>query len=140
MKRILLVGVAALALVGTASAADLAVKAPVANVPAFTWTGCYLGANGGWLGGRDIYHTERRYGFYEVEDFYASTSNPASFSSNESAGTFGGQFGCQFQTGSWVIGGEWDWNWAGLKEDTTLSYPDTYYNSPLTKSALADSV
>ena len=58
MKRILLAGVAALALGGTAFAADLAVKAPVAYVPLFTWTGCYLGANGGWIGGRDGYRTE----------------------------------------------------------------------------------
>jgi outer membrane immunogenic protein len=114
MKRILLTAVAALALVGTASAADLAVKAPVAFVPVFTWTGCYLGANGGWIGGKDDYNTNNLYdgSIYDVK----------SFSSNESAGTFGGQFGCQFQTGSWVIGGEWDWNWTGLKEDNYLRY------------------
>ena len=38
-------------------------------------------------------------------------------------GTAGGQFGCQVQLGSWVIGGEWDWNWAGLAEDSTWSTP-----------------
>ena len=56
MKRILLASVAALGLVGTASAADLAV-APVAYVPVFTWTGCYLGANGGWISEKSTYNT-----------------------------------------------------------------------------------
>ena len=59
MKRILLASVAALGLAGTASAADLAVQAP-AVVPLFTWTGCYLGINGGWIGGNDDYTTSRR--------------------------------------------------------------------------------
>ena len=54
MKRILLASVAALGLAGTASAADLAVKAPPL-VPVFTWSGCYLGANAGWIGGNDAY-------------------------------------------------------------------------------------
>ena len=64
MKRILLASVAALGLAGTASAADLAVRAPV-PVPLFSWTGCYLGINGGWIGGNDDYATSRRilYGF-----------------------------------------------------------------------------
>ena len=121
MKRMLLAGVAALGLIGAASAAYLAVKAPVAYVPVFTWSGCYLGANGGWIGGRDDYDTYRWY--YDHGDYIRF---PRSFSSNESAGTFGGQFGCQFQSGSWEIGGEWDWNWSGLTEDTTLSYLNSH--------------
>src|SRR5271157_1598836 len=58
MKRILLASIAALGLAGTASAADLAVRAPV-PVPLFTWTGCYLGINGGWNGGNDKISTSR---------------------------------------------------------------------------------
>lgn len=123
MKRILLASVAALGLAGTASAADLAVKAPVVYAPVFTWTGCYLGINGGWIGGNDDYTTSRQ-GALAGEG-----STPAdvallthSYSSNESAGTAGGQFGCQAQLGSWVIGGEWDWNWSGLKEDNYFQY------------------
>ena len=59
MKRILLASVAALGLAGTASAADLAVRAPV-PVPLFSWTGCYLGINGGWIGSNNDYSTSRR--------------------------------------------------------------------------------
>lgn len=51
MKRIVLVSIATAALsigaLPTASAADMPVKAPVAVAPAFSWTGCYIGANTG---------------------------------------------------------------------------------------------
>ncbi|MEZ5787200.1 MAG: outer membrane beta-barrel protein [Xanthobacteraceae bacterium] len=123
MKRILLASVAALGLAGTASAADLAVKAPVVYAPVFTWTGCYLGINGGWIGGKDDYTSHAVYdpaGFTLAQ--VAASQN--TYSSDDSAGTAGGQFGCQTQIGSWVIGGEWDWNWSGLKEDNTYYYAD----------------
>jgi len=49
MKRTLLISISlALSFAGSAAAADLPVKIPIAApVPAFTWTGCYLGANAG---------------------------------------------------------------------------------------------
>src|SRR5260370_13591727 len=60
MKKILLGSVATGALVaaGSASAADLgprpAYKAPpvAAPVPVFSWTGCFVGAHGGWGWGK----------------------------------------------------------------------------------------
>ncbi len=55
MKKLLLVGTAVggLALVETALAADLPVKAPPPMVaPAFTWTGCYLGGHVGGAAGQ----------------------------------------------------------------------------------------
>jgi outer membrane immunogenic protein len=132
MKRILLASVAALGLAGTASAADLAVRAPV-PVPLFSWTGCYLGINGGWIGGNDDYATSRRT-LYPYGD--PSGAQPAdvallshSYSANQSSGTFGGQFGCQYQAGWLVIGGEWDANWSGLKEDNYFAYPQTTWVS-----------
>lgn len=123
MKRILLASVAALGLVGTASAADLAVKAPVVYAPLFTWTGCYLGANGGWVGSDESYKTYYA-GIAPDVSAAASALTSNTYSPKDSAGTVGGQFGCQFQAGSWVIGGEWDWNWSGLKEDNTFYYGD----------------
>ena len=135
MKRILLASVAALGLAGTASAADLAVRAPV-PVPLFSWTGCYLGINGGWIGGNDDYATSRR--VFTGPGFTPEFATPAdnallahSYSSNDSSGTFGGQFGCQYQAGWLVIGGEWDANWSGLKEDNYFSYgPITWVSNP----------
>jgi hypothetical protein len=54
VRKILLAGVTALGLPGTASAADFAL-ATTAPTPLFTWTGCYLGSNGGWIAGGDKY-------------------------------------------------------------------------------------
>ena len=57
-KKKLLIAIAMLgAAAGSAGAADLArpiYKAPiVAAVPAFSWTGCYIGAHGGYGWGRN---------------------------------------------------------------------------------------
>ena len=136
MKRILLASVAALGLAGTASAADLAVRAPV-PVPLFSWTGCYLGINGGWIGSNDDYSTSRRVLFPGLDPdnivFGAQPVDSAllsrSYSSNESGGTLGGQAGCQYQWGWFVLGGEWDANWSGLKEDNSFFYPATRWVS-----------
>lgn len=125
MKRILLASVAALGLAGTASAADLAVKAPVVYAPAFTWSGCYLGINGGWIGSDESYAS--RYSTFDppnAAQLAASAESHNTYSPKESAGTAGGQFGCQAQLGSWVIGGEWDWNWTGLAEDNVHFNPN----------------
>ena len=50
MKRILLIGTSIVALAVPAMAADLPVKAPpmMAPAPVFTWTGFYVGINGGY--------------------------------------------------------------------------------------------
>ena len=136
MRKILLASVAALGLAGTASAADLAVRAPLAPVPLFSWTGCYLGINGGWIGGRDEYTTGLDW--YGASLIGAELDTPAdrnllrhSYSSDTSGGTFGGQFGCQYQWGWFVLGGEWDANWSGLKEDNVFTYnPVPYVSNP----------
>jgi outer membrane immunogenic protein len=131
MRKVLLASVAALGFAGTASAADLAVRAPV-PVPLFSWTGCYLGINGGWIGGRDEYATSRTV----FPGFLPEIATPAdnaklahSYSSDQSGGTLGGQFGCQYQAGWFVIGGEWDANWSSLKDDNYVSYPATTWVS-----------
>jgi outer membrane immunogenic protein len=151
MKKILLASVAALGLAGSASAADMAVKAPPL-VPVFSWTGCYLGVNGGWIGGRDEYSHSTYVGALPriinnttnviIEDVANNTTigpgqnstitynqviDPYSHSSNASAGTAGGQFGCQYQSGAFVLGGEWDFNWSGLKEDHTATYGSAFW-------------
>ena len=57
MKKILLAsiaGAAALMAIAPANAADLGLYAtPLARVPVFTWTGCYIGGNVGWGWGRE---------------------------------------------------------------------------------------
>ncbi len=109
MKRSLLASVSVLALsFGALSfgalAADLPTrpaptyKAPIA-VPAWSWTGFYLGINGGGVWHRAKAHT-------------SDTAPSDDFSTlNSSGGTFGGQVGVNWQLQHLVLGVEADWNW-----------------------------
>jgi outer membrane immunogenic protein len=83
-----------------AGAADMAVKAPPPPPqPIFSWTGFYVGGNigGGW--GHNNW-TDTRF----LRNF-----------NNGNNGVFigGGQIGGNYQIGQFVIGGEWDFDWAG---------------------------
>src|SRR5712692_159122 len=132
MKKILLGSVATGALVaaGSASAADLgprpAYKAPpiVAPVPAFSWTGCFVGAHGGYGWGRkDVTATaltHGRNGITHVDD-------RRSGSIDTHGAIFGGQIGCDYQfAGNWVLGIQWDFAGANLVgANDTLSAEDT---------------
>ena len=55
MKKIVAAAaaVAAFGFVGAASAADMAVKAPIYRAPPFSWTGCYVGLDVGYAWERD---------------------------------------------------------------------------------------
>src|SRR5260370_25537982 len=63
MKKLLLgcVPLAALAAIGSATAADLPVRKAPPVVPAFSWTGCYLGGyvGGAWQGGGGATFTDQ---------------------------------------------------------------------------------
>ena len=93
MKKISLASMALAALmVSPAFAADLPRKAPppvVVPAPVYTWTGCYIGANIGWV------KAERSVEIYDEEVFSRSVNG----------GAFGGQIGCDYQFATnWVIG------------------------------------
>ena len=107
MKKYLLASVAALGLVaaGAASAADLPsrkgpVVAPV-YVPAFTWTGFYVGANAGYGWGN-----VNANGFANVGDLDGFVG--------------GGQVGYNYQMGQFVVGLEADLQGADLSTGSTL--------------------
>ena len=98
MKKLLL-ATSCLALTSTASlAADLPMsmpaKAPVVAAPIFTWTGCYLGAHAG-----------------------AGTMNTSNVEGtlNGTGAVAGGQLGCNYQDGNWVIGLEGEGYWSGVR-------------------------
>src|SRR5262249_46815256 len=79
------------------NAADLArpvYKAPP-PVPVFSWTGCFVGAHGGWGWGKK-----------EVSEvFTSSTTSSRSTTLDTSGALFGGQVGCDYQfSGNWVVG------------------------------------
>jgi outer membrane immunogenic protein len=107
MKRLFAAGVALLALAGTAAAADL--YAPHYNgpppaaypVPLFTWTGFYLGVNGGGA-------------------FGSSTWDTAG-SITTSGGVVGGTVGYNYQINHFVIGAEADIDWVGISATTTTA-------------------
>lgn len=101
-KMLLLASVSTVALIfaGNANAADLPRKAPpmVALAPAFSWTGCYVGAHVGWGWGR------QNVGQTAISSTGAS-SGVRGASLDSSGGLFGGQVGCNYQfAGNWVVG------------------------------------
>jgi outer membrane immunogenic protein len=113
MKHILMFA-GALALLGgsQALAADLPQPAPIPKAPAayvpapvFSWTGFYLGINGGYGFGQSNW----------TDPFNGSTGN-----FNTSGFLIGGTLGANYQIGSFVIGleGDGDWNDA---DGTTFS-------------------
>jgi outer membrane immunogenic protein len=98
MKKILLAALMAGA-ASSAMAADLPTrKAPpapqvYAAPPVFSWTGFYVGVNGGWGGGAN------------GGDFGGPTG-----------GLVGGTVGYNYQVGQFVGGLEGDWDWADLNK------------------------
>jgi len=96
---------AALALVGSAGAADLPRKAPAAVVaPApipYSWTGCYVGLSGGYGWGKQ---NVTRNQFFFSSGSFAQSSNVGI---STQGGVFGGQIGCNYQFASnWLVGVE----------------------------------
>jgi outer membrane immunogenic protein len=100
MKKVLLAALMA-GVASSAMAADLPTrKAPPAPQvyapPVFSWTGFYVGVNGGWGGGTG------------GKDF-----------GNVSGGLVGGTVGYNYQISQFVIGVEGDWDWADLTKNGT---------------------
>ena len=116
MRRVSLVllGTVAFSIVsaGIASAADLPPRptplpavAPVV-VPVFTWSGCYIGAHGGYGFGTKKFTNVQGVDFTDHD---------------VTGGVAGGQVGCNIQTGVFVFGVEGDASWAGLKGDSPVA-------------------
>jgi outer membrane immunogenic protein len=110
MKKVLLATVALTALIAApAMAADLArpvyKAAPPPPVYAYSWTGCYIGGNGGGMWVRKEYSLTQLVGF---------TVPSTNFGSHDASSGIGGvQAGCNYQfAGGWVIGIQGDYDWA----------------------------
>jgi outer membrane immunogenic protein len=120
MKKILLATLAVTAFVGSpALAADMPRPAPVYRAPPppiyfFSWTGCYVGANGGgvWVNkdfGLDNVVTP--FGTFVPGQFRAIDLGSHSVSS----GIAGAQVGCNYQfAGGWVVGIQADYDWTNV--------------------------
>jgi outer membrane immunogenic protein len=108
--------------IGAASAADLPVKALpyTAAAPAFSWTGCYLGGNGGGAWGRSDVNTTISTPSSPFVDELTRELSPVLHSVGA---TVGGQLGCNRQFGHLVVGGETDFNYFGLKKSISTTLP-----------------
>ena len=108
MNKILLAGASVVALgVASASAADIArrpppVKAPVYIPPPFTWTGFYVGINGGYGWGRSDISAPFTPGAYDI-----------------SGGLVGGTIGYNYQVNQFVFGLEGDIDASWIKGSAT---------------------
>ena len=126
--RKLLLGTAVLALTasGSAFAADIpvkAVKAPIVAPVEYSWTGCYLGINGGGKWARDnaLVNTT------PVGVAGAAPTiglSPLPLNDTPSTWVAGFQGGCQYQTGHVVFGIEGDFDWNHWNGDRTVSAAD----------------
>jgi outer membrane immunogenic protein len=131
MKKLLLTSAAMLALFGgTASAADLAVRAPAYRAPppvyVFSWTGCYIGGN---VGGVWIRKDETL-----VTPFGAAVAG-TDFGSHDADSVIGGvQAGCNYQVGGWVFGIQGDYDWTDASGSHVNPRFPTWTDASKTKS------
>ncbi len=114
MKK-LVIAASAVAFAGTAQAADLYVKAPVATV--YDWSGVYIGANAGYGWGDESWA-------FPTGNFFVNNA-PAGFTTRPTGALAGGQIGAQKQFGPglfgvpWVVGVELTGDWADLRQSLT---------------------
>ena len=113
MNKFALGMLAAVAMTGSASAADLAArpytKAPPVVAVVYNWSGFYIGANGGW----GQAHRNPHINVLGV-DFDLG-------SHDADGGTAGGQIGYRWQSGAWVFGVEAQGNWADIRGSHNLT-------------------
>jgi outer membrane immunogenic protein len=107
MRTVLAFASVSLLLAGPAFAADLAVKAPVYKAPVvapFSWTGFYVGieGGGGW-----------------AQESWLDNGDGVTPNFKPNGGIFGGQVGYRWQTGQLVLGVEGTAAWADLNDIST---------------------
>lgn len=121
-REIFLASAFALVLTGTASAADLAVKAPaVPPVPVFSWSGIYIGISGGTGWGNKEYTWDQDATAAAIAAQQQNNNNTlprlggTQGSHPISGGFFGGQLGANWQAGWVVLGIQADAYWADIE-------------------------
>jgi outer membrane immunogenic protein len=128
MTRLLLAGVALLTIVsGAATAADMPKSAPVYTkapmmAPIYSWTGFYIGVNGGYGWGHDPVALSG-----DPASLFLGGVNsgvlPTSIASNPRGFLGGGQVGWNYQSGQGIFGLEADIDWTGIKSNGTVVAP-----------------
>ncbi len=128
VKKQLLLGVA----VGALAFASPALAQPPAPVPApvFSWTGFYVGVNGGYSWGHGTLD------YYEPEFGCCALPPALSTTHKMNGGVAGIQGGYNLQAGSWVVGVETDLDWTGQKGHST--YPGGFEGVTLSVQSKLD--
>jgi outer membrane immunogenic protein len=142
MKKLVLgtVALTAAGLVNVASAADLPVKAPPIVPVVYNWTGCYIGANGGWKWGRFNESVDTAGGSAFIPGVGLIPFAPGHVDldhATATSGAFGGQIGCRWENAEhWVFGVEGDFDWTNLhatvfntSPTTTGLFPGDYFDN-----------
>jgi outer membrane immunogenic protein len=106
MKNIFVATAALLGLATTAFAADMPMAAPYTKAPVFapavfSWTGCYIGIEGGGNWGQS----------QQVARTGPAVGAPITGNFNLSGGIVGGTVGCNYQVSNVVLGIENDYSW-----------------------------
>ncbi|HTC97590.1 MAG TPA: outer membrane beta-barrel protein [Bradyrhizobium sp.] len=115
MKKIFSIAAVLMGVTTTASAADFPVvpaKAPLPVPAIFSWTGCYIGVEGGgnWGGSSQIARSG------------ANANQPITGNYDLSGGIAGGTVGCNVQVSNFVLGIENDYSWTN-KRGSALDQP-----------------
>jgi outer membrane immunogenic protein len=120
-----LVAVAPLALGDAARGADLPAAPPIAPamLPAYNWSGFYLGIAGGLAYGRSQQ--------INTNPNVATFGLPLTNSYNVSGGLVGGELGYNWQFGNWLVGAEADMSWVD-QSGTTNDIPP--FNTAVTQT------
>jgi outer membrane immunogenic protein len=128
MKKLITALSAIAALTAPALAADMAPRytkaPPPVLAPVYTWTGCYVGVNGGWGWGRNNSFLRpsadaASQAFWNPA--FTAGAAPSFFRYDTDGGLAGGQVGCNYQTGRFVLGLEADIDWTDIKGSQTIA-------------------
>jgi outer membrane immunogenic protein len=111
--------------IGSAYAADMAVKAPVAVAPVYSWAGFYIGANAGAGSGEGSYTLTPSGCFLTGCGVGGVAANPLRTFTEDNLNTFfvgGAQAGYNWQAGNFVYGLEGDINYNGWNNTASYIY------------------
>ena len=123
MKKLLLSSTFLVIGSAAAMAADLRlpVKTSIAAAPVFSWTGCYVGAH---VGGTKIHSFTPR----------ISKARAGQAATTVTGAVAGGQVGCNYQQGNWVVGVEGEGSWSNSRATNSLTFSPTASESFTTKN------